>query len=1273
MRLFFTICLGGGLVLLGISSFRRPAPLGLPAVENQKVVRQAEMIRTSGPALQGAAPRKYLQEPGEGQSLMQAINAARFGLKRQDRGPFGEAGSGYLGMSHDQNLNAWFAEDGVTVHPTVGPKERAHAWHMQMRLKAYGYGNDLVAAAPIVSQHVKDNRIEYERGNFELRNANFESMKSDLSSRGFTGKMPVPLFISQSAIRNPQLIEWYENRAEGIEQGFTIGARPEFNSAGRPDEPLRLVVSLTGDLRAKVKDEGRSIALTDGRGKPALSYDHLTAVDADGKQLSAHMETSAGGRELVLIVDDHEASYPITIDPIVASLEQILDEPGLPQTGSQFGDAVAIDGFLAIVGEWLEDLNGAVDTGAVYGFSRVGSKWTFVAGTSPAHQSQARCGYSVAISADRGVFGCPGALNNAGKAFLLDMNSQVATELIEPDRTAGDFFGASVAIDFNNVVVGAPFATIINRIVTSHDGAIHYFQNNNYRYSYSQFTANQQFGATVVLDGETVLAGAPVANSGTGKVIALTLDQNSFVLRATLTADDAAVGDQFGTGVAISGKTGVIAAPGDDDKGTDAGAAYVFVCDPDGVWSQQQKLTASDGRADDIFSYFAVAIEGNTIVVGARRQDLSSPPVPNDNSGAAYVFTRNGTTWTQQTKLSAGGFYRAPGDEFGTSVGISGNTVIVSAPHEAATDGTANAGVTYVFRLACTPPSVDSAIIIGGGAVGFVSATICPSASIEIAASSPNSDPTVTYQWRKDGADIPGATGSYYSINNLSANDAGGYTVFARNGCGGNISNPATLRVHSFNLSANQNVSASGSPGLISVTCTGACNFTAVSNSPFITITSGATGTAPGTVGFTVAANTGPNQRTGTVTIGDKTFTVTQDAAAPGPTPTPTPTPSPNVIQFSASNYSVQEDCTTVTINVNRIGDTSGAASVDYNTSDATATERKDYIAARGTLRFAAGETSKSFAVLINEDSFVEGNETFSISLSNPSGVTLGGSAITTVTITDDPAETAANPIDDAQNYVCQHYHDFLNRQPDSPGLAFWTNQITACGTDQACIETRRINVSASFFLSIEFQDTGYLVERIYKAAYGDAAGASTFPSAHQLPVPVVRLNEFLSDTQEIGQGVIVGQGNWQQQIENNKQAFTASFVQRSRFTSAFPLSLTAAQFVDLLNANAGNPLSSSERNQLVTDLSTSAKTRAQVLRAVAEDTDLNTAESNRAFVLMQYFGYLRRNPNDPQDSDHTGYDFWLTKLNQFNGNYINAEMVKAFITSIEYRQRFGP
>ena len=118
---------------------------------------------------------------------------------------------------------------------------------------------------------------------------------------------------------------------------------------------------------------------------------------------------------------------------------------------------------------------------------------------------------------------------------------------------------------------------------------------------------------------------------------------------------------------------------------------------------------------------------------------------------------------------------------------------------------------------------------------------------------------------------------------------------------------------------------------------------------------------------------------------------------------------------------------------------------------------------------------------------------------------------------------------------------------------------------------------------------------------------------------------------------------------------------------------MTAAQFVNTLNANAGNPLSQTERDQLVSDLMTNAKTRAQVLRAVAQDPDLNSAEFNRAFVLMQYFGYLRRNPDDTPDADYSGYDFWLTKLNQFNGNFQNAEMVKAFITSAEYRQRVGP
>src|SRR6185503_9246984 len=154
--------------------------------------------------------------------------------------------------------------------------------------------------------------------------------------------------------------------------------------------------------------------------------------------------------------------------------------------------------------------------------------------------------------------------------------------------------------------------------------------------------------------------------------------------------------------------------------------------------------------------------------------------------------------------------------------------------------------------------------------------------------------------------------------------------------------------------------------------------------------------------------------------------------------------------------------------------------------------------------------------------------------------------------------------------------------------------------------------------------------------------------------------------------GLVVGQPGWEQVLEDNKRAYFNEFVNRARFRNAFPFSMSSGQFVDTLNANAGNPLSTAERNNLVSGLSSNL-TRADVVRAVAEDSDLNVAEFNRAFVLMQYFGYLQRHPNDIPDTDFTGYDFWLTKLNQFNGNFVNAEMVKAFITSTEYRKRFGP
>ncbi|HLN97255.1 MAG TPA: hypothetical protein VK208_02115 [Pyrinomonadaceae bacterium] len=269
------------------------------------------------------------------------------------------------------------------------------------------------------------------------------------------------------------------------------------------------------------------------------------------------------------------------------------------------------------------------------------------------------------------------------------------------------------------------------------------------------------------------------------------------------------------------------------------------------------------------------------------------------------------------------------------------------------------------------------------------------------------------------------------------------------------------------------------------------------------------------------------------------------------------------------------------------------------------------------------------------------------------------------------PGTNTPITINDSDFFVNQQYVDFLNRFPDQSGFDFWVNQIVSCNGDATCIAGQRDNTSGAFFLSIEFQETGYLVERMYKVAYGDSTGTSTFGGVHTLSVPIIRRSEFLPDTLQMSNGVVVGQNGWQAVLENNKVAFANDFVSRSRFTSAYPGSMLPEAFVDALNANAGNPLSSSERQSLVNQLTTNPLARAQVVRAVAEDSDLVSAEKNKAFVLMQYLGYLRRDPNTGQDTDYTGYDFWLQKLNNHGGDFHAAQMVRSFIVSGEYLDRF--
>ena len=381
-------------------------------------------------------------------------------------------------------------------------------------------------------------------------------------------------------------------------------------------------------------------------------------------------------------------------------------------------------------------------------------------------------------------------------------------------------------------------------------------------------------------------------------------------------------------------------------------------------------------------------------------------------------------------------------------------------------------------------------------------------------------------------------------------------------------------------------------------------------------------------------------------------------------------------VQFAAPQFNAIEGDHSATLTVNRSGDTSTQSTVDYVTSDGSATQKGDFIYGTGRVNFAAGETSKTISILLVDDVFQEGTESFSVTLTNPSNTVIGARNVAAVVIQDnDLSPPTSNPLDnsDAVFFVRQHYLDFLNREPDSDGLAFWTNQITSCGADTQCIEIRRINVSAAFFLSIEFQETGFLVYRIYRVAYGNLTSP---PNA---PVPI-RYEEFLPDSQEISRGVIVNVGDWQAQLEANKVTYTNDFVTRSRFTNAYPTTLTPTQFVNALIANAGFTPTAVEKQSYIDEFGTAqtsadVSARARVVRRIAENDTFSALVKNNAFVLMQYFGYLRRNPYDPPEAtlDYAGFNFWLGKLNQFNGNFVNADMVKAFIVSGEYRGRFGP
>jgi len=293
--------------------------------------------------------------------------------------------------------------------------------------------------------------------------------------------------------------------------------------------------------------------------------------------------------------------------------------------------------------------------------------------------------------------------------------------------------------------------------------------------------------------------------------------------------------------------------------------------------------------------------------------------------------------------------------------------------------------------------------------------------------------------------------------------------------------------------------------------------------------------------------------------------------------------------------------------------------------------------------------------------------------------------------------------IDDADFFASQHYVDFLRRFPDAPGLAFWTNNVTTqtaeCNdsakrlpgeTIPDCAQRKRANTSAAFFLSPEFQNTGSFVVRVYWGTLGQAPNTSK-TSCPSLPDgysgqcrPLY--SDYISDMRQVANGIVVNDQLAPDVINANKRAFVDQFVNTTAFKAKYD-SLNNQQFVDTLFATTGINASASDRAALVNGLSgvngqPPTETRSSVVFKVVDGTTtqaggalvFNTTygqafydkEFDDAFVFMEYIGYLRRNP------DQGGYDFWLGKLKQY-GNWQDAQMVLAFISSPEYRARFGP
>ena len=378
-----------------------------------------------------------------------------------------------------------------------------------------------------------------------------------------------------------------------------------------------------------------------------------------------------------------------------ATAQQAKIQASDAQASDEFGYSVAIDGDTMVAGAYKED-TGGTDAGSAYVFTRSGTSWSQQAKiqSSDIEAGDMFSRWSLDLSSDTLVVGAyleDTGGSNAGAAYVFTRSGTTWSQqakLVASDAQASDEFGKTVAIGGNTIVVGAP----VEDTGGSSAGSAYVFTRSGTTWSQqakiqsSDIEAGDQFGTSVAIDGDTMVAGAygeDTGASGAGAVYVFTRSGTSWSQQAKLQASDPEVNDFLGKSIAIDGDTMVAGAYLEDTGGSNTGSAYVFTRSGTS-WSQQAKLQASDAAANDQFG-ISVAIDGDTMVAGAYKE--------NSDAGAAYVFTRSGTTWTEAKKIvasDAGG-----GDRLGHSVDISSDTIVAGAYKE--DTGASDAGAAYTF------------------------------------------------------------------------------------------------------------------------------------------------------------------------------------------------------------------------------------------------------------------------------------------------------------------------------------------------------------------------------------------------------------------------------------------------------------------------------------------------------------------------------------------------------------------------------------------------